>query len=243
MRDMPDNCIDAVITDPPYSSGGQYKGDRALPTTVKYVNSDSKDTCREDFAGDNRDQRSFLAWCTMWLSECRRLTKPGGIVLMFTDWRQLPTSTDAIQCGGWVWRNIATWWKPGVRMQRGRFSSSAEYVVYGSNGPVTAGEKSQQNVFSCSTVNSKQKDHVAEKPSDVCEWLVGLTPPNSTVLDPFCGSGAICQAGQEMKRKYIGIELSIRNCQIARDRLAAEDVGLTVKEMKKGQRSLFTTPQ
>ncbi len=239
MRDWPDNCIEAVITDPPYSSGGQYRGDRALPVATKYVQTESKDTCRDDFAGDNRDQRSFLLWCNLWMSQCRRLTKPGGIILTFTDWRQLPTMTDAIQCGGWVWRNIATWWKPGIRMQRGRFSSSAEYIVYGSNGPVNEGECSPQNVFTCRGVPGKDKRHIAEKPLEVLELLIGLTPKGSTIIDPFCGSGVTCLVAKVMGRNYIGIDISPEYCEIARKRIEAADKGITVKELERGQQVLF----
>lgn len=28
LRTIPDECVDAVITDPPYSSGGQFRSDR-----------------------------------------------------------------------------------------------------------------------------------------------------------------------------------------------------------------------
>lgn len=104
-----DNTIEALVTDPPYSSGGQFRGDRAQPTSLKYVQTDSVATCRTDFTGDNRDQRSFLLWASLWLGLALRKSKQGAIILAFTDWRQLPTMTDAIQCGGWVWRNIVTW--------------------------------------------------------------------------------------------------------------------------------------
>ncbi len=222
MRDMPDNCVDAIITDPPYSSGGMYRGDRSLPVATKYVQTDSEETCRDDFAGDNRDQRSFLAWSSMWLSQCRRITRPGGVVMVFSDWRQLPTMTDAIQCGGWVWRNLATWWKPGIRMQRGRFSSSAEYIVYGSNGPVTAGECSPQNVFTANVIRGKDKIHIAEKPAEVIRLLVGLTPKGTTVMDPFSGSGVTIAVCKDKGRHFIGCEISEDYCKIARKRIQDE---------------------
>lgn len=34
--------IDLLLTDPPYSSGGAFRGDRTSPTTMKYQSSDSK---------------------------------------------------------------------------------------------------------------------------------------------------------------------------------------------------------
>lgn len=199
--------IEALITDPPYSSGGMVRGDRMQATASKYVNTDSKFTTREDFSGDNRDQRAFLAWATMVFSALHRNAVPGASILAFTDWRQLPTMTDAIQCGGWVWRNLVTWWKPGVRMQRGRFSSSAEYVVYGSHGPITEGEKSPQNVLSFAPVGGDDKQHIAEKPVELLKTLIGVTPAGVCVTDPFMGSGTTGVACVAAGRPFVGVEL------------------------------------
>jgi len=213
--------VDALITDPPYSSGGQFRGDRAQKTSAKYVQGDSVATIRDEFAGDTRDQRAFLEWATMWFSRSLRVARDGAIACVFTDWRQLPTMTDAVQCGGWVWRNIATWWKPGVRMQRGRFSSSAEYIVYASHGVPAEGEKSPQNVLQFAPVGGEQKGHIAEKPVALLESLVGLSAPNSVVLDPFMGSGTTGVACANLGRKFIGIEIERKYFDIACERIAA----------------------
>lgn len=37
LRSLPDACIDDVVTDPPYSSGGFTRGDRTGTTTTKYT--------------------------------------------------------------------------------------------------------------------------------------------------------------------------------------------------------------
>jgi site-specific DNA-methyltransferase (adenine-specific) len=73
LRTLKDASVDAVITDPPYCSGGQTMAARARPTGEKYVNGDSK-TKLPDFEGDFRDQRGFLAWASQWLAECHRVT-------------------------------------------------------------------------------------------------------------------------------------------------------------------------
>ena len=211
--------VDAVVTDPPYSSGGQFRGDRAQKTSTKYVNTDSVATSRDEFAGDTRDQRAFLTWATMIFSRSLQVAKDGAIVCAFTDWRQLPTMTDAIQCGGWVWRNLATWHKPGVRMQRGRFSSSAEYIVYGSHGVPKAGEKSPQNVLTFAPVGGEDKEHIAEKPIALLEVLVSLTETEATVCDPFMGSGTTGVACSNLGRKFIGIEIEPKYFDIACDRI------------------------
>lgn len=211
--------IGAVVTDPPYSSGGQFRGDRTRSTVEKYVNSDTL-TYRPDFAGDNRDQRSFLVWCMLWMTACRHASAPGTPIVVFTDWRQLPTITDAIQCAGWTWRNIATWWKPGCRMQRGRFSSSAEYLVYGTNGPANEGMCSPQNVHS--VASEQDKTHIAEKPLAVMKWCLGVVPEGDTILAPFMGSGSTLVAAKEMGCNAVGIEVDERYCEAAANRLRQE---------------------
>lgn len=134
LKDIPSGTVDAVITDAPYSSGGQFRGDRMQGTGEKYVMKTTQ-VVREDFEGDTRDQRSFGYWCALWLSEALRASKPGAPIVLLIDWRQLPTLTDAMQAGGWVWRGIAVWDKtPAVRPQLGRYRQQAEFAIWGSNG-------------------------------------------------------------------------------------------------------------
>lgn len=210
--------LGAVVTDPPYSSGGQYRGDRTQSTAAKYVNSDTF-AYRPDFSGDNRDQRAYLAWSSMWMGAARAASQPGAPLCVFTDWRQLPTTTDAVQCGGWVWRNIAVWHKPGVRMQRGRFSSSAEFIVYGTNGPAAEGHASPQNVMRHAPA-PQDKQHIAEKPLGVMRWLLGVVPSGAVVLDPFAGSGSTLLAARDLGLPAIGIELDEGACRLTVERLA-----------------------
>ena len=212
---LPAESVGAVCTDPPYSSGGAFRGDRTAAALSKYVQSDSR-VQHFDFSGDNRDQRSFLAWCALWLSAARCAAAPGAPLCSFIDWRQLPVMTDAVQCGGWVWRNIATWWKPGVRMQRGRFSSSAEYVIYATNGPHDSdGERSPQNVFSYAPVPGEEKVHIAEKPRAVMDWALSVAPTGAVVLDPFMGSGSTGVSVVCSGRRFVGIEIDARSFDIA----------------------------
>lgn len=207
--------VDAVVTDPPYSSGGQFRGDRTRATSFKYVQTSSEETCRDEFAGDTRDQRAFLVWASMWMAASFAIAQPGAVCCVFTDWRQLPTMTDAIQCGGWIWRNIVTWWKRGCRMQRGRFSSSAEYCVYGSKGVPLCGEMSPQNVLVVNAVGGEEKEHIAEKPVELLEEILGVTQIGAVVLDPFMGSGTTGVACVRTGRKFIGIEIEKRYFDIA----------------------------
>jgi len=219
---LPQGIVDAVVTDPPYSSGGQFRGDRAGKTVAKYVQSGSLQE-RSEFSGDNRDQRSFLAWCSLWMCAARHASNDGACMVSFIDWRQLPVLTDAIQCGGWVWRNLGTWWKPGVRMQKGRFSGSAEYVIYATNGAHDSdGECSPQNVISCAPVSGDDKLHIAEKPMPVVDWALSVTRPGCLVLDPFMGSGTAAMGCIRTGRRFIGMELDSFTFDSTAARIEAE---------------------
>lgn len=73
--------IDAVIADPPYNSGGRTMTERTSRTArEKYLTSGGREHGFDlgDFTGDNRDQRSYLAWLSLILAESYRVTRPGG---------------------------------------------------------------------------------------------------------------------------------------------------------------------
>jgi len=216
--------IGAVITDPPYSSGGAMRSDRAMSTTAKYVNS-STAAYRPEFAGDNRDQRAFLAWCTMWMNAARKATEPGAVLASFIDWRQLPILTDAVQAGGWIWRGVAVWDKTlKCRPAAGQFSSQSEFVVWGTNGPTVRRETGSQipGVFALAAPETKDREHIAQKPDDVMRWVLRVVPPAAVVLDPFMGSGTTLRAAKDCGHKAIGIEVDERYCEIAAKRMSQE---------------------
>jgi site-specific DNA-methyltransferase (adenine-specific) len=225
LRGMPDNSVDAVVTDPPYSSGGFMRGDRMASTRVKYQTSDAR-RMHPTFSGDNRDQRGFLYWCALWLAECRRIAKPGGMVCVFTDWRQLPTTTDAIQAGGWIWRGIVPWDKVNARPQANRFTAQAEYLVWGTNGPDNSAP-SPDSVYGRGVLREaapcgKERQHSTQKPVGVLADIVRVASrEGGTVLDPFAGSGTTGAACVQTGRKFIGIELDAEYVEIARARIAA----------------------
>ena len=68
---------DLLLTDPPYSSGGMFRGDRNQGTREKYQTSGVADA-KPEFFGDNRDERSFLLWSVLWMSECWRALADGA---------------------------------------------------------------------------------------------------------------------------------------------------------------------
>lgn len=219
--------VAGIVADPPYSSGGQFRGDRTVSTLKKYVSSDSDlQKTVLDFTGDTRDQRGFTAWCALWSSAALHSAIRGGVLLSFVDWRQLPALTDAVQAGGWTWRGIGTWHKPGIRMQRGRFSGSSEFVVFATAGDVLDHGGAPQSVFRCAPVLGDDRDHIAQKPEKVLQWMLSLVPPGGDILDPFMGSGTTLRAAKDLGRKAIGIEIEERYCEIAAKRMSQEVLAL-----------------
>ncbi|GAC1450172.1 MAG: DNA methyltransferase [Vulcanimicrobiaceae bacterium] len=218
---MPTASVDAVITDPPYSSGGAFRGDRIQTPAQKYIRSAE----HADFGGDSRDQRSFLLWCTLWLSECLRIAKPKSPICLFTDWRQLPIMTDALQAGGWVWRGILPWDKGVARNVPWRrwFANQCEYVIWGTSGSIelaVEGEKFAKLTGSIRHgIELQKKEHMTGKPVPVMQHLVRIAKPDGIVLDPFCGSASTGVASLREGRRFIGIEMGADYAETSRARL------------------------
>lgn len=229
LRELPDAAFDAVVTDPPYSSGGFTRGDRMMTTAAKYVQTGSERFAAADFAGDNRDQRAWAYWCHLWLSESLRVTRPGGYVLAFTDWRQLPTLTDCVQAAGWVWRGILSWDKGSAARAPAPhyFRHQCEYVVWGTRGACTPGTDWPPPGHGCYpgsysvTVTQADKHHMVGKPTRLMRDLIYCVPPGGLILDPFAGSGTTAVAAAIEGRRCLAVELDPGHCETMRTRVAA----------------------
>jgi len=211
--------VGAVLTDPPYSSGGAFRGDRVRSTVDKYVQTGTL-AYRSEFAGDNRDQRSYLAWSSLWMSAARNASVVGAPIAVFTDWRQLPITTDAIRAGGWTWRGIAVWAKGYGRVNGSGFSAACEYVPWGTNGPAAERTDYPGGYFEFLSERGDDKQHIAQKPLEVMDWLMRIVGQGALVLDPFMGSGTTLVSAKVAGLPAIGIDSDERYCEISAKRLA-----------------------
>lgn len=216
--------VDAFVCDPPYSSGGMVRGDRMQNTRVKYQSSDVQ-TEHPEFTGDNRDQRGFVAWATLWLLHAQAATMPGGVACLFSDWRQLPSMTDALQAGGWVWRGIVPWDKEQARPMPNRFRQQCEFVVWGTNGPRNfnpAGATYHPGIIRCPPPPLSERTMAVEKPVEALLPLVAIGPPGGLVCDAFMGTGSAALACIRTGRRFVGIEKDAGYFAIAKARLQRE---------------------
>lgn len=215
--------VQAVITDPPYSSGGAFRGDRVGRSTSEKYQLTGTEKSYPEFEGDNRDQRSYGWWCSLWLERCMEATVLGGVCVVFTDWRQLPTTTDALQSGGWVWRGVMPWDKTeAARPAKGRYRNQCEYMVWGSRGGMAEDGPCLPGYFRQS-VGGGEKLHTTGKPISVMEAVVAIAwRQGSIVLDPFMGSGSTGVAALRRGCGFIGVERNPAYFDIAVDRIKAE---------------------
>lgn len=220
MPGLQTQSYDAIITDPPYASGGMTTAERKASPASKYISS-----CKHlSFEADTRDQRSHLMWSILWMSEAFRLTRHGGWLMCFSDWRQLPTTSDALQVAGWTWRSIVTWDKTeACRPHQGMFRNQAEFILIATRGSIGR-EQDRPRVFPAGVfrhyLKPGDKQHLTGKPVPLMAHIMSVIPPQSSILDPFAGSGTTILAAQQMGHTAHGIELSPDYTRIARSRLS-----------------------
>jgi site-specific DNA-methyltransferase (adenine-specific) len=226
-RSLPSGCVDVDLSDPPYSSGGMTRGDRTKSTDSKYTRTEFQGR-RPDFTGDAMDGRAWTRWCVGWMEEARRAASENGRIAAFTDWRQLPSMTDAVQAAGWIWRGIAPWNKgEGSRPNPGGFRSQCEFIVWASAGPLPAPTPGVIILPGCfnETVKQDDKHHQTGKPTRLMRDLVKLCPPGGLIFDGFAGSGTTAKAAILEGRRVIAVERSPEYYRVAVERCRAAAEG------------------
>lgn len=221
LTEMPSHSVDAVITDPPYSSGGFSRDDKNKDPDTKYTQGGRQGRF-PSFGGDNRDQRSYMTWCGLWITQCQRILKPGGYFMAFTDWRQLPVMTDAVQVGGIFWRGLIAWDKGACARapHKGYFRHQCEYIVWGTSGKtIQADHDGPYPGCIAATVRQADKHHLTGKPTSLMRELVRPVAPGGLILDPFAGSSSTGVAALLEGRRFIGIEKEQAYVDISRQRL------------------------
>jgi DNA modification methylase len=137
-------------------------------------------------------------------------------------------ATTGIMCGQWAIPKcleiiedeylgiICCWNKNGMTFSPLGFGNWIPCIIAGKR------PKSGQDHLSF-VVNDDKPDHPSPKPYDcIARLLNRLSEPNDIILDPFLGSGTTARAAKDLGRKYIGIEISEKYCEIAAKRMGQE---------------------
>lgn len=181
MRELPDGCVDAVVTDPPYGIGDS--SPVARPTRA--------------LRADGVAPREWDAVAPD-ISHC--LVAP-VVAVWGGNYFPLPPSR------GWlVWVKLAS--VPSM--------ASAELCW----------TNLDQNIRHIELVRgpaqNEREMHPTQKPSRLMRWCIEQLriPPDSLIIDPYCGSGTTGVAAVQLGHRFIGIEREASYCAIARRRIA-----------------------
>jgi len=121
MKKLPENSIDAIITDPPYGIGFMGKEwDNFSPSTIKEGMEKDKrpktkiaSTRISNIAGTYdlslKGKLGFQQWVKQWSKECLRVLKPGGFLLSFGGTRTYHRMTCGIEDAGFEIRDTIMW--------------------------------------------------------------------------------------------------------------------------------------
>ena len=228
IKKFPDNCIDIVLTSPPYNFGINYENTNDVNIWEDYFN------------------KLFNIF-----RECVRVLKDSGRIIinvqpMFSDY--IPTHhliSNFFLKEGLIWKGEIIWEKNNYNCKYCTWGSwkspSSPYLKYSwefveifcKNSLKKEGDKNNIDIEAeefkkwvygkwsiAPERNMKKYKHDAMFPEELVKRLLKLfSYKNDIVLDPFNGAGTTTKVAKQLNRKFIGIDISEEYCKTAEDRL------------------------
>jgi len=142
-------------------------------------------------------------------------------ILWFTRWDAWPDVWEILGQSFPV-RGLLVWDKgtPGMG-DLSHWGCSHEMIASCGKGKLRG--KRDNSVIKFSTCPPRQRHHPTEKPVDLLLYLIDkITDELDTVLDPFLGSGTTAVACERLNRRWIGIEIEEKYCEISAKRIENE---------------------
>ena len=202
LKDVDDNSIDLVVTDPPYEviTGGRNGGVKGKPSGI---------------LTENKQLMKSIPKADLWLSECFRVMKDGTHIYIMTNTLNLTNYLNIINDVGFKLHNLLVWNKNNTTPNRW-YMKNCEYVIFARKGfAKSINNPSSQTVHNFDNIIGN-KQHPTEKPVDLMKLYVeNSSQVGDTVLDPFMGSGSTGVACKELDRNFIGVELDNQYFDIA----------------------------
>jgi DNA modification methylase len=200
MKELPDKCVDAVVTDIPYNISQQSNGLRNL---------------------DYGEWDKQYGMENTWAREIARVVKQTAIV--FCGKSQFSHIENIFTDSGMTTRTIV-WHKsnPTVMNCDKVYIEATELAVYGKKPNGTYNPNYKHNVFDSDNA-PRERVHPTQKPLVLFEeFICDTTRPTDIILDPFLGSGTTAVAAIRTGRQFIGFEIDPHYCDIANRRIADE---------------------
>lgn len=200
MKQIPDESIDLVLTDPPY--GMNYQSSWRTDKFAKIDNDIS------------------LEWIKPFLEETYRTMKEDSHIYLFCNDYAISDFRREMEAVGFTPKRTLIWVKNNHTSGdlEGDYGNKTEFILFAHKGRKELNGKRETNVLNYARVANLR--HPTEKPVSLCSFLIEKSSKESdTILDPFLGSGTTAVACQELHRNFIGIEISPEYCKIAEARL------------------------
>lgn len=197
--------IDAVVTDPPYCSGGATEATRGA-ATHQGLRSETVRSGRFSWFESDNMTTAGLCWLLREMAVAAGdLLDPAGSLVVFCDWRMAFQVGPAMESAGFRLRNILVWDKGHFGCGTG-FRPQHELALHLSRRAPKFHAADVGNVIGAKRLG-RARTHPTEKPVLLLRDIVRVVcPPGGTVLDPFAGSGSTGAAAIEEGRNAILIE-------------------------------------
>jgi site-specific DNA-methyltransferase (adenine-specific) len=147
------------------------------------------------------------------------IKKCNGVFIAFCGYLQLSPIFETIKND--FSERLIIWEKTNPSPMNGEYIylSGIEKAVYGKRKNATFNAKCKNTVFKHPT-EKNETEHPTVKPEKLwIELLKDNSNENQTVLDCFMGSGTTAIACEKLNRRWIGIEISEKYCEIAKKRI------------------------
>jgi len=199
--------VDLVVADPFYGSSGR---DGSV-----HLN-------RDNIIGNRMSSDSLIWFVRSYSKELFRLLKHDSHCYIFSDWRKFKDIQIAFETNGWELRSLIVWDKGNGMGEYWR--STHEFVLFFTKRkPRKLNSGGCMNVLRERPTRGKKKLHDYEKPASLLEkFITASSHKGDTALDPFAGSGTAAVVCERLNRKWIGIEIEEKYCEIAAKRIEKE---------------------
>jgi len=219
MKQIPDDSIDLVVTSPPYnlknSTGNGMKDGRGGKWSNASLINGYKDH------EDCMPHEEYVEWQRACISEMFRLIPDDGAIFYNHKWRVqgglLQDRQDIVS--GFPVRQIIIWKrKGGINFNPGYFLPTYEviYLIAKPNFRLANKANAYGDVWEFN--QEMNNSHPAPFPVQLIERIISSTNAQ-IVLDPFMGSGTTAIAAINLKREYVGIEISKDYIELANQRI------------------------
>ena len=199
LKHLEDNSIDLILTDPPYN-------------------------LNKDFENDNLDEQDFISFLSPILDEFARVIKPKhSVIIFFDNGKKLPLFWKCLFNSKLKFQKGCNFYKPNdCSMPHNRILRKSE-VFYILSKTDELNHEGDKFIHDCLIGNHKRKEkwyHPTAKNKEVVREIIKASSKEDwLILDCFMGSGTTGLACKELKRRYIGFEISKEYCKIAEERL------------------------